>query len=88
MNRSGVVGRMLLIHQDVLLGAIPAPGPVFVCPADAEGKIQVRIGQHQLQREFEQPPAREPVVVVAEAVDAVFPRELDLPMPDFLTRRS
>ena len=34
-----VLGRVMLGNQDLLLFAIPAPRPVFICPANAERKI-------------------------------------------------
>ena len=80
---------MLLLHQDLLLGAVPAPRPVLVRPADAEREIERPVSQQLVERTLEQAPAGEPVVVVAEAVNAVLARELDLAASRLLgTRRS
>ena len=61
--------------------AVPAARPVLVRPAHAERKIGLAGLQHFVERPLEQPPAVEPVVVVAKAVDAVFAREIRLRDP-------
>ena len=66
-----VVRRVLLRDQDLVASAVPAPGPVLVGPAEAEREVGLAGRQHLVERALEQPPAAEPVVVVAEAVDAV-----------------
>src|SRR5205085_9325241 len=62
--------------------AVPPPGPVFVRPADAER--QVDVARHQrFQWTVEQLAPAEPVVVVAEAVDAVLAGKRRLPSLHF-----
>ena len=61
---------------DLVVAAIPAPGPVLVRPAQAEREIDVGLRQEAFQRRLHQALAAEPVVVEAERVDAVQARLL------------
>ena len=60
-----------LSHQDFVLVSVPAASPVLVGPAQAEGKVRSTGFQHAFQGHFQKAPPTEPVIVVAEAVDAV-----------------
>jgi len=72
VNQSrGVFVAVLLGDEDIVVPAIPAARPVFVCPADAEWEIGLTAREHRRERTFEQAPAREPVAVVAERRYAV-----------------
>ena len=73
-------GGMPLGEQHLLLQAVPGAGPVFVGPADAEGEVGPAAGEQPLHRLLQDPPAVEPVVVEAEAVDAVAAGHLGLPL--------
>src|SRR6185295_16061666 len=55
-----------------------AARPVLVRPADAERKIGLAGGQHRVERLLEQPLSAEPVVVVAERIDAMLAGEVRL----------
>src|SRR5262249_36819145 len=78
-----VLLRVLLLDQDCLIQAVPAPRPVFVGPAEAEGEVRLSGFPDLVQRPLQQAPAVEPVMVVAEAVDAVLPRQLRLGLAGF-----
>ncbi len=68
-------GRVTLAHQHFVVAPVPAPRPVLVGPADAERKIGFAAREHFGEGSLEQLPAAEPVIVVAERVDAVRTRE-------------
>src|SRR5262245_58241373 len=53
-------------------------GQVFVDPAEAERKVEIVVCQQVIERLPQQPRSREPVVLEAESVQAVCPREFDL----------
>ena len=78
-----IVGQVLLLNQNLLLRPVPPARPVLIRPAHAERKVDRRVREHEIQRALEEPAAGEPVVVVAKAVDAVLPGELDLTRSDF-----
>ena len=61
---------VILLDQYLLVLAVPAPGPVFVCPANAEGKGGFTGFQDRFQGAVQQPPAIEPVMVITEALDS------------------
>ena len=69
---------VLLADEDVLFLAVPAAGPVFVGPAEAEGQVEAGVGEDLAQGPVEEAVAAKPVVVVAEAVEAVFVGEAHL----------
>src|SRR5262249_21888194 len=62
--------RVRLCDEDFFRCPIPSPSPVFICPADAKRMIQAMVVENLLQRSLQKLPAVEPVVVVAEAIDA------------------
>src|SRR5215831_4693953 len=70
---------MVLCDQDFVIGAIPLARPAFVGPAHAEWEIELRPGQQLIKRLVQQLLALKPIVVIAEAVDAMKPRQLYLP---------
>src|SRR5581483_645977 len=53
-------------------------GPVLVGPADAEREVGTPAPEHLVERPLEEAPAAEPIVVVAEPVNAVRAGELRL----------
>ena len=69
---------MLLGDEHLRVQAIPAPRPVLVRPAQAEGKVEVGIGQQLIQRAPEQSLAAEPIVVIAESMEPVRLGQFDL----------
>ena len=77
-----VLGTVLLGDQDLVLRTVPAASPVLVGPTEAEGKVRSAGPQHPFEWHFQQPFPTEPVVVVAEAVDAVATRQFGLMLHD------
>src|SRR5262249_10599044 len=73
-ERPAVVLRVLLADQNFLIAAVPAPGPVLVCPADAEREFGLAAGDDFVERLLEQALPVEPVDVIAKAVDAELAR--------------
>src|SRR4029078_1810565 len=72
VNQSrGVFVAVLLGDEDLVVPAIPAARPVFVCAADGEWDIELTAREQRRERTLEQAPAREPVAVVAERRYAV-----------------
>ena len=69
-QRQLVLGPVVLGDEDVLVGAVPAPGPVLVGPHQAERQLEPVVGEQRLQRPVQQPLAVEPVEVEHEALDA------------------
>src|SRR5262245_14652341 len=59
--------------------AVPAACPVFICPAETEGQIQLGMGQKLVQGPLQQALPAEPVIVEAKAVDTIFSGEFNLP---------
>jgi len=55
VNESGgVFVAVLLGDEDLVVPAIPAARPVFVCPADAEREIGLTAREHLGERTLEQ----------------------------------
>jgi len=73
-----VLRAILLRNQYLVISRIPAAGPVFIGPAETEGHVASRIGEHVVNWLVEEALARKPVVVITKAVDAVGFRKLDL----------
>src|SRR6185436_7071124 len=69
---------VVLSDEDLMLRTIPAACPVFVCPAQTEGQVEIRIGTILVKWTFEKPFSREPVIVETKAIDPVFFGELHL----------
>ena len=68
-----------LLDQHLVRQAVPHARPRLVGPAQHEGKVGLARLQHLFERALEQaPPVAEPVVVVAERVDAMGPGQLGL----------
>ena len=65
-----VVGSVILRDQHFAFGAVPAPGPVFVRPHQAERDVDGAVGEEAFERAFQQALSVEPVVVEDEAMDA------------------
>ncbi len=78
MRRRSASGEYACAIRIVVVAAVPAPRPVLVRPADAEREVGFAAAVHLVERTLEQAPPVEPVVVVAEAVDAVAARERGL----------
>src|SRR5512146_2200575 len=72
------LSRVRLLDQNTVRRAVPYAGPGFVGPAEAERKVRLSGCQHLIERALEEASTSEPVVVVAEAFDAVFPRQCRL----------
>ncbi len=73
-----------LLDQYPVLGAVPDAAPGFVGPAQAEREIRFARREHFGERPFEHAFAvAEPVVVIAEALDAVLPRKVSLRLAGF-----
>src|SRR5690606_35735994 len=68
--------------QYLLVLAGPASRPRFVGPAQAERQVGLAVLQHEFERRVKQPGAGEPVMVVAETVDAVLARQVGLAPAD------
>src|SRR6185436_19940042 len=71
-------GRVLEGHQHFAGHSIPVPPPLLVYPADTEEKRSASSLDEIVQRPVEKAASVEPVVVVAERVDAVSSRQLEL----------
>ena len=69
---------VVLRQQHFARGTVPAARPVFVGPADAEGEGAGAAVHQILQRAVQDAAALEPVVVIAEAVDAVAAGQFEL----------
>ena len=66
-----VLGRMFLADEQVLFPPVPAPCPVLVGPAQAEGEVDGTVVQIIQYRCFQQTMSCKPVEVEAEAADPV-----------------
>ena len=53
-----VLAVVLLGQQDLVLGAVPAPSPVFVRPDEAEGEIERAVLEQLFDRALEYAPVR------------------------------
>src|SRR5687767_1763210 len=69
---------ILLGDQDLRILPVPPSRPVLIGPAEAERKPRLSRRENLVHRSLEQPVAAEPVVVIAEAEDAVLLRKLGL----------
>src|ERR1043166_6619757 len=67
--------RMSLFDEDHFAAPVPLPRPVLVGPAEAERKVRRSGREHFLERALEKAPALKPIMVIAEAVNAVFSGE-------------
>jgi hypothetical protein len=77
-ERQIVLRRVPLTDQNFGFGAIPAPGPVLIGPADAERQIKIGVVRILLQRQFQYSPARKPIKIETECADTVELCEFDL----------
>jgi hypothetical protein len=60
-----------LLEENLVLGAVPAAGPIFIGPADAKGKIRFTRSQYLIEWALEEPATVEPVVVITKSKDPV-----------------
>ena len=74
--------------EKIVLPAVPAAGPRIVCPGEGEGEGGLSRGEHLVEGPVQEALPMEPVVVVAEAVDARITRKLCLPLSRSASRRS
>ena len=79
---SAVFKRILLRDEHILLTTVPPPRPVLVGPADAKGKIGLPRVEDGVERMLEQTLSVEPIMVITEAVNAMFARQRGLPSPN------
>ena len=79
--RDVVVGGVRLRQQDGVRLSVPRARPRLVRPAEQEREVGLAALQHLVERSLEQSPSGEPVVVVAERVEAVRGGELRLRRP-------
>jgi len=70
-----------LLDEDLAVVSEPATRPGFIGPVQAEREVGHSAGKHLVNRALEQSTAVEPVVPVAEALDAVALRQLGLGGP-------
>ena len=80
-----LVVRLLRILGDqyLVICSVPPPRPILIRPAKAIRKVRPARRSYFLDRPLEQPLAGKPVVVIAECVDRMRPREAGLLLPDF-----
>ncbi len=79
-----IVGEgVVLGYQNFLILTVPAAGPVFVGPAEAEGEIGLARAEDLCDRALKQLLTAEPIVVIAEAINAVKASEIGLLLADF-----
>jgi len=76
-----VVVVVSLLHQHLVVLAIPAPSPALVRPAQRERLVEVEVSEEIIDRPAQQPVTAEPVVVVAECPDPVSFRQVELTEP-------
>jgi len=76
-----VLGRVLLGEQHLVLVPVPPARPVLVGPAEAEGKARTTRTKHLVEGTTEEPTTVEPVMIVAEARDAVGVGKVGLGFP-------
>jgi hypothetical protein len=60
---------VVLGNEHVLLGTVPAPGPVLVGPHQAEREVNIPVRKHGVERRFQQAAAVEGVEIPDEAFD-------------------
>src|SRR5215470_17417118 len=73
-----VVGGVSLGEKYLVLLSVPLSRPVLVGPAQAEGKLRTTGAKHLVEGAAEEPTTIEPVVIVAEARDAIGASEIRL----------
>src|SRR5690606_18620020 len=61
-----VFNRVIICQQNFVVAAIPSLGPVFVCPAETERKIDLFI-EEDINWLLQNPTSRKPVIVETEA---------------------
>jgi hypothetical protein len=66
-----ILGAVALCEQRVVLGCVPMPTPVLVCPRETERHVGTAALEHVVDNATQGAVALEPVVVVTERVDAV-----------------
>src|SRR5215467_13917803 len=64
------VPRICLLDQDPVRITVPDPRPRLIGPSETEGKLWLTRLEHLVERALEDPSTREPVVPVAERLDA------------------
>ena len=72
---------VILVDQDFLASSVPRPGPLFIGPGKTEREIGFTRFQDRLTGFFKEFSTIEPVMVVAETVDAMLLRQPRLPSP-------
>ena len=70
--REVVLRIVLLADEDLAFKAIPGAGPIFIGPAEAEGKVRRTGGEDFIEGAFQQMPSIEPIVIIAKPVNTVF----------------
>src|SRR3569832_616870 len=70
--------RIRLLHQHTSWLPMPNAGPRLIRPAQAKRKVRYTRSKNNKKRAFQQAPSGEPVVVIAECLDAVFPSHVGL----------
>src|ERR1700694_2888455 len=73
-----VLDRIGLRDQQLVIATVPAPRTLLVGPADTERKVRLAARGDLVERAVQQSRAVEPVVVVAEAMNAMRTRQLGL----------
>src|SRR5215211_4254692 len=70
--------RICLLDEVTPRRPVPDPAPRLICPAQTERKIRLPRREHFVEGALEDATASEPVVVVAEALDAMVTGKLGL----------
>ena len=86
-DRAIVVIRVLLSDQHFVLETIPPACPVFICPANAEGNVWFIRFQQSLERQIQQPLAREPIIEITKAVNPMSFGEFGLMVHDYVNTK-
>src|SRR4051794_17959378 len=73
-----VLRRILLLHQNLVFTSIPSPGPVFVGPTEHEREIRLAGCQHLFRRPLQQAFSVEPIMIVAETLNAILLGQVSL----------
>ena len=73
----------MLLEQNFGVHAVPASGPIFIGPAEAEGKIRFAALPNLVHGTFQDLMAVEPIVVIAKPVDSISGGHLCLCCADF-----
>ncbi len=72
-----------LLHEHPLFGAVPVAAPGVIRPGEAEGKVRLLGSDHLLERALQEAFSGEPVMPVAERLDAGAAGQLGLRRPGF-----